>query len=165
MTIRNDTYGDVASVQALTRHLLDGAATFSLATRPTLVEVEAMLDRWSAMLNVGLMAAGVTTPLTHEVAKLAAAQWVIRQTAAEVELTQRGTGYSDEEGSRLGGLQMEDVTGIAAQIAQALRQEASPSTVPASSGLSYTGLLPVAQRAAYDSGYERPVFRRGLFDA
>ena len=39
MALRNDSYGSVANVQALTRHLLDGAATFSNQTRPTLVEV------------------------------------------------------------------------------------------------------------------------------
>lgn len=164
MAPRLDSYGDVPSVQTLTRHLLDGHASFNDTTRPTLAEVEAMLDRWSAVLNVALMAAGVTTPLSDEVARLAAAQWVIRQTAAEVELTQRGTGYSDEEGSRTAGLRMTDATMMAAQLAAALRA-GDGATGKASAGLTYTGLLPVAERAAYDAIYERPLFRRGLFDA
>lgn len=164
MALRPDSYGTVADVQALTRHLLDGAATFSGMTRPTLSEVEGMINRWSAMLNVALRAAGVGLPLVDDVAQLAAAQWVIRQAAAEVELTQRGTGYSDDERSRTGGLRLVDARDIAAQIAGALRA-GDTANGRASAGLTYTGLLPVAERVDYDAIYERPRFRRGLFDA
>lgn len=160
MSTRPDSYGSVADVQALTRHLLDGAATFGPTTRPTLVEVEGMVNRWSAMLNVALRAHGVAVPLVDEVAVLAAAQWVIRQAAAEVELTQRGTGYSDEEGSRLNGLRMDDATAIAAQIAAAIRQ--GDAVVNTAAGLSYTGAIsadcPPTPRVCL------PAFRRGQFD-
>ena len=164
MALRNDSYGSVANVQALTRHLLDGAATFSNQTRPTLVEEEGRIGRGSAMLNMALLAESVATPLTNEVAVLAAAQWVIRQAAAEVELTQRGTGYSDDEGSRLAGLRMRDVTEIAGQIAAALRQSAATGTERRSAGLSYTGLTKRGERTL-DDGYEQAMFRRGQFDA
>ena len=163
MSLRDDSYGSVADVQALTRHLLDGAAGFSGQTRPTLVEVESMIDRWSAMLNVALRAAGVAIPVSDDVAALAAAQWVIRQAAQEVELTQRSAGYSDEERSRL-YVSMGNVTAVAGQIAAALRA-GDTATGSASDGLTYTGLLPRAERRTYDPAYERPLFYRGQFDA
>lgn len=164
MTLRDDSYGTVADVQALTRPLLDGAATFSLNTRPTLAEVEGMIDRWSAMLNIALRAAGAALPLTDDVARLAAAQWVIRQAAAEVELTQRGAGYADEENSRPARLRVSDAREMAEQIVAALRAD-DTAALSAAAGLTYTGLLPVAERLAYDTAYERPLFRRGQFDA
>lgn len=165
MAIRNDSYGSVAGVMALTRHLLDGAATFSNVTRPTLTEVESFIDRWSAVLNTALLAAGVGLPVVHEVARLAADQFVIRQAAAEVELTHRGAGWGDAENDRPRALMMSDAKQTAAQIAAALRA-IDDASVPgaASDGLSYTGLTPRSQRTA-DSGFEQPFFRRGQFDA
>lgn len=165
MAIRDDSYGSVAGVMALTRHLLDGAATFSNITRPTLTEVESFIDRWSAVLNTALLAAGVGLPVVHEVARLAADQFVIRQAAAEVELTHRGAGWGDAENDRPRALMMSDAKQTAAQIAAALRA-IDDASVPgaASDGLSYTGLTPRSQRTA-DSGFEQPFFRRGQFDA
>ena len=95
MTIRNDSYGSADGVMALTRHLLDGAPKFSSLTRPTLTEVEGFLDRWSAMLNVALINREVAVPVSDTMVRLTCDQWVIRQAAAEVELTQRGVGFSD----------------------------------------------------------------------
>ena len=165
MAIRDDSYGSVAGVMALTRHLLDGAATFSNITRPTLTEVESFIDRWSAVLNVALLAVGVTAPVEHEVARLAADQFVIRQAAAEVELTHRGAGWGDVENDRPRALMMSDAKQTAAQIAAALAAVDDPdATRHAADGLSYTGLTPRSQRTA-DSGFEQPMFRRGLFDA
>lgn len=162
MSIREDSYGSVAAVAVLTRHLLDGAPMFNESTRPALAEIESMIDRWSAVLNMALRARGVAVPLTDDVATLAAAQWVIRQAAAEVELTQRGTGYSDEEGSRLAGLRMSDVDAVAGQIAAALRL--GDDNVSTAAGLTYTGLTPRLERWP-DYSTEQPLFRRGQFDA
>lgn len=160
MSIRPDSYGNVAAVAALTRHLLDGAPMFNEATRPSLVEVEGMVDRWSAMLNMALRARGVPIPLTYDVAVLAAGQWVIRQVAAEVELTQRGVGYSDEEGSRTAGLRMSDVDEIATQLMAAVQPDYDP---PAPALGYYTGLAPRVTRWR-DNTFERPFFWRGQFD-
>ena len=85
MALRSDSYGSVEAVRALTRHLLDGAANYSATTRPTLVEVEGMIDRWSAVLNVALLDREVPIPVTVDSpARLVCDQWVIRQAAAEV---------------------------------------------------------------------------------
>ena len=150
---------------ALTRHLLDGAAVFSAQTRPTLVEVESMIDRWSAVLNVALINREVTTPVSDDVARLVCDQWVIRQAAAEVELTQRGTGWNEEEGSRIAALRMDNGGDVAESIATVLRQLGISAQGDASDGLTYTGLD--AQRLRPDArytGYEQPLFKRHQFD-
>lgn len=166
MSIREDSYGSVAGVMALTRHLLDGAASYSTTTRPTLAEVEGFLDRWSAVLNVALLAAGVDAPVTHEMIRLTADQFVIRQAAAEVELTHRGAGWGDTENTRARALMMTDANATAAAIGAAL-QEVNATGAPgkASDGLSYTGFPATYDRYAIDAGYERATFRRGQFDA
>lgn len=153
MSLRPDSYGSVEAVRALTRHLLDGAATFSATTRPTLTEVEDMIDRWSAVLNVALINREVTTPVAADsLARLVCDQWVIRQAAAEVELTQRGTGWSADEGSRIQALQMDNAAAVAQSVAAALWQAGLLARGNAHDGLSFTGTS-VA------------VFTRGQFDA
>lgn len=166
MSIRSDSYGSAAGVAALTRHLLDGAPMFNESTRPALSEVEGFIDRWSAVLNVALLAAGVTAPVEHEVARLTADQFVIRQAAAEVELTHRGAGWGDGENERPRALMMSDATATAVQIAAALAAADDPdATRRSSDGLTYTALMPRAERRTVDTGYERPMFYRGQFDA
>lgn len=139
MTIRNDSYGSADGVMALTRHLLDGAPKFSSLTRPTLAEVEGFLDRWSAMLNVALINREVAVPVSDTMVRLTCDQWVIRQAAAEVELTQRGVGFSDADDSRALALRPANLDGFAEGVAAALRQLGVITTGRASSGLSYTG--------------------------
>lgn len=151
MALREDSYGTVAEVRALTRHLLDGAYTFDETTRPTIQDVERFIDRASAALNLALIQQGVTVPLADEIAVLTAADWVVRRAAADVELTQRGAGYSADEGSRLAGLQLETAAAVAATIASALRAQGSGDPTPARAGLSFTGTS-VA------------IFTRGQFD-
>lgn len=100
MAIRSDSYSSVEEVTAFTRHLLDGAAGFSNVTRPTLTEVERFIDRASAALNVALISAGFSIPITDPVGKILCDDWVTQRATEYTELTQRGVGYSDAEGSR-----------------------------------------------------------------
>lgn len=153
MALRADSYGSVEAVRALTRHLLDGAANYSATTRPTLVEVEGMIDRWSAVLNVALLDREVPIPVTVDSpARLVCDQWVIRQAAAEVELTQRGTGWNADENSRIHALRADAGVAVASSVAAALRQAGLLARGNAYDGLSFTGTS-VA------------VFARGQFDA
>jgi len=166
MTIRADSYGSVEAVAALTRHLLDGAPMFNESTRPTLTEVEGFIDRWSAVLNVALLSNGTAAPVAHEMIKLTADQFVIRQAAAEVELTHRGAGWGDTENTRARALMMTDANATAAAIGAALQEvDATGAPGKASDGLSYTGFPATYDRYAIDAGYERATFRRGQFDA
>ena len=150
---------------ALTRHLLDGAASFSAQPRPMLAEVEAMIDRWSAVLNVALMNREVTTPVSDDVVRLVCDQWVIRQAAAEVELTQRGTGWNEDEGSRIAALRMDNGGDVADSIATVLRQLGISTQGDASDGLTYTGLAaPRLRPDTNNTAYEQPLFKRRQFD-
>ncbi len=152
MSLRSDSYGTVEDVRALTRHLLDGAESFDAFTRPTLDDVEGMIDRWSATLNVALLNRGITVPVSNAIAKQMCEQWVIRKAAAEVELTQRGTGWNDDEGSRIRALRPDDMgDDLALRIAEALRQQGELTPGRAHAGLTFTG-------------DPTPIFTRGQFD-
>ncbi|MGB4950077.1 MAG: hypothetical protein WBO55_05490, partial [Rhizobiaceae bacterium] len=100
MTIEAWAYSSVAEVVALTRPLLDGAATFSAETNPTRDEVERFVNYASAQLNSALAAVGFTVPVTQTTVAYELNAWVTAKAAMYTELTQRGAGYSDDEGSR-----------------------------------------------------------------
>lgn len=151
MAISANSYGSVEAVRALTRHLLDGATNFGAMTRPTLTDVEGMIDRWSAVLNVALLNREVSIPVANATVKPVCDQWVIRQAAAEVELTQRGTGWNADEGSRIVALRMEGADAVADSVAAALRQLGVTTQGRASSGLYFTGTsIAIFSRGQFD---------------
>lgn len=102
MTIRADSYGSTAEVKAFTRNLLDGQTAFNSTTRPTVTEVEKFLDRASGTLNLALRTAGFAPAniIANSTAKLACDDWTVARACEYAELTHRGVGYSDAEGSR-----------------------------------------------------------------
>src|SRR5512145_2945202 len=102
MAIRADSYSSTSEVKAFTRHLLDGQSAFNSTTRPTGTELEKFIDRASGVLNLALGGGGFapSSVIANSTAKLACDDWVTSRAAEYVELTQRGTGYSDAEGSR-----------------------------------------------------------------
>jgi hypothetical protein len=65
-----------------------------------MVAVEKMIDRVSGVLNLALANSGFVTPVVNTTAKLSCDDWVTDRVTEYVELTQRGVGYSDGEGSR-----------------------------------------------------------------
>jgi hypothetical protein len=67
MAIDANSYGSVVEVEALTdRYANKGSAsTYDATTRPTLTEVEAFIDRVSAILNVCLAQEGFAIPVTQ----------------------------------------------------------------------------------------------------
>lgn len=166
MALRSDSYGTVNEVRALTRHLLDGQIQFNDSTRPTLTDVETIIDRVSGVLNAALAGEGFATPITNSTAVLACADWVVMQSAKQVELTQRGTGWNAGEGSRTAAFEL---AGTAAEwargVAQAFVNMGISETNPMHQGLMFTALLKHSERTDPDSTtYEQPKFRRGQFD-
>lgn len=166
MSIRADSYGTVIEVRALTRHLLDGHANFDTETRPTLADVETFIDRASGVLNAALASEGFGVPITNTTAKLACTEWVTIHVARAVELTQRGTGYSEADGSRIAGFSQKSAMAWVKEMAPALQGLGlSTASNPAHEGLTYTGLLTRANRSdPLNTDYEQPKFRRGQFD-
>ena len=170
MTLRGDTYGSTAEVQAFTTHLLDGQTAFNSTTRPTVVQVEKFLDRVSGVLNSAIAGAGFTPAAIYanSTAKLACDDWCVARAAEYVELTQRGTGYSDQEGSRTAAFR--NLYGDAASFVKMVKPGWTNAlnisqARPLSSGLAFTGLTAEADRLdPDDNALEQPKFTRSLFD-
>ena len=163
-------YSSEAEVTAFTRHLLDGAVAFNSTTRPTSTEVGTFLTRVCGVLDVALAAAGLAVPITQTTAKLACDDWVTAHTAEYIELTQRGVGYSDGEGTRTAAFR--NLQKSAMDFAKENRAgfiNLGVTTISGSAlsdGLSFTGLDAVSDRAdPDDAALAQPKFTRSLFDS
>lgn len=169
MAIRADSYGSVAEVTAYTRHLLDGEAAFTATTRPRLTEVEGFIDRASGVINACILGAGFTPAniAANSTAKLAIDDWVVTRASRMVELTQRGTGYSEEEGSRLAGFDSmhKEACDYVGSLVPAWKELGITVSKATSEGLDFTAYAPHEDRAdPDDSSLEQPRFRRRKWD-
>lgn len=162
------TYSSTDEVRAFTRHLLAGETTFNSTTRPTATELRKFIERASNVLNLALSGEGLAIPISQQVAKSACDDWVTQRAAAYVELTQRGVGFADEEGTRVGRF----LSGMGSD-ARAFASENRLGFVRLgvtvdhnlADGLSFTGLDAQADRLdPSDSSLAQPSFSRGLFD-
>lgn len=169
MAIRADSYGTVDEVVAFTRHLLDGNSTFVTTTRPTLANVEKFIDRASACINIALYSEGFAPSAVYAnaVAKLVCDDWVVAMATKYVELTQRGTGYSANEGSRTAAFTLqEDAHEFVCANALGFQRAGVTRSVQLSAGLEYTGLDAQDDRAdPDDTSKEQPFALRKQFDA
>jgi len=168
MALRGDSYGTVAEVQAYTQYLMGWQSAFNSTTQPTLTQVEKFVDRASAAVNVALHTAGLAAPITNSTAKLLCDDWVTARASEYVELTRRGVGYSEAEGSRtvtLRGL-YKDARDFVADARPGFVGLGVTETQRLSDGLQFTGLDAQADRDdRSDTGLVQPKFERGLFDA
>jgi hypothetical protein len=98
MALNANSYGSVAGVAALVRHI--AGTGFTASSKPTLAEVEAFLDQRSAILNAWLAQAGYTVPVTNAQAALVLTHYANAGAACDVELTQRTAGYSADDQNR-----------------------------------------------------------------
>ena len=169
MTIRADSYSSTGEVKAFTRHLLDGQTGFNSTTRPNSTELEKFIDRASGVLNISLAQAGFLPSafIANSTAKLMGDDWVTSRAVEYVELTQRGTGYSDQEGSRTHSFN--GLSGSATQFVNdnklGIQRIGVIQTYKMSDGLQFTGLTDQADRTdPQDTNLEQPFFRRGQFD-
>jgi len=169
MTLRSDSYGSLAEVAALTRHMLRGQSTFNSTTYPTGTEVEKFIDRVSGSVNVALNKEGMTTPIANSTAKLDVDGFVVGKAARYVELTLRGAGSrsADQEsmGSFLAGLHKSAKEFATDNRLGWVRLGVGVGS-PKSQGLVFTGETAQADRADPDNtALEQPTFKRGQFDA
>lgn len=169
MAIRSDSYSSTSEVKAFTRHLLDGQSTFNSTTRPTVTEMEKFIDRASGVLNLALAQAGFHPAdiKANSTAKLAADDWVTARAAEYTEITQRGVGYSDGEGSRTayfrnlnkGAEQMVTLNTLG------FIRLGVTQTYAKAAGLAFTGMDAQANRSdPNDTSLEQPFARRKQFD-
>lgn len=169
MAIRSDSFGSVAGVTGYVRHLLDGKPSFDAYTRPTLTEIEGFIDRVSAILNNLILGAGFlpSTIYGNAVAKLACDDFVIIRAALYTELTQRGTGFSAEEGSRTDAFASiyKDAQEFIEMLVPGWLNTGLTPTVSMSEGLSYTGLdAQTIRDDPTNTTREQPLMSRRMFD-
>lgn len=168
MAIRADSFSSVDEVRGYTRHLLDGYTTFNSTTRPTVTEVEKFIDRASGVLNVAIASRGFSPSAVrnNSTAKLSCDDWVTQKAVKYTELTQRGTGYNADEGSRTAAFSMEK---SAAEFVQAAALGFAylgiAQSYKLSDGLAFTGMTAQADRTdPSDTSKEQPLFSRKDFD-
>lgn len=169
MAIRADSYSSTSEVKAFTRHLLNGQASYNSTTRPTVTELEKFIDRASGVLNLALASAGfrASTVLANSTAKLACDDWVTARSAEYAELTQRGVGFSGEEGSRT--TVFHNLSKSANEFVEAnslgFVREGVTQTYKMSNGLAFTGMDAQALRSdPSDTSLEQPFAQRRQFD-
>lgn len=166
MAIRADSYSSLAEVVAFTRHLLDGQSTFNSTTLPTATEVERFIDRASGHLNVALAGRGFTTPIANSTAALSCSDWVTARAAEYVELTQRGTGFNDQEGNRHSAFRnlQKSAMEFAKESEYGFKILGVAVGRKRSEGLQFTGQPAQDQRADRDdTSIEQPMFSRHQF--
>jgi len=167
MAIRADSYSTVDEVRSYTRHLLDGVQNFNGNTRPTLTDVEKFIDRSSGLLNVALSAAGFSPSAVYgnSTAKLACDDWVTTRAVKYVELTQRGTGYNADEGSRTAAFENDAGEFVEALSAGLANLGIAQSAGNTADGLQFTGMTIEGDRSdPSDSTKAQPLFTRKGFD-
>lgn len=169
MAIRADSYSSTAEVKAFTRHLLDGQTSFNSTTRPTSTELEKFIDRASGVLNLAIAAAGFapSVVIANSTAKLACDDWTTARSAEYVEITQRGMGYGDGEGSRTAyfrNLHKSANEFVAMNSLGFVRLGVNQAT-KLSSGLAFTGMDAQSVRSdPTDTSLEQPFASRKQFD-
>lgn len=168
MALRSDSYGSVAEVTALTRHMLRGESAFNSTTSPSATEVEKFIDRVSGTFNVAAKERGLTTPIANTTAKLDIDGFVIGKVCEVVELVIRGAGNRAKEGTSrfapLSGLSKDAKQFVENHSLGWIRLGVSES-YRMSDGLAFTGQTAKADRAdPDDTALEQPKFDRGRFD-
>lgn len=169
MAIRGDSYSSTTEVKHVTKHLLDGYSAFNSTTNPTAGAVEKFIDYASGQLNLALWDKGFNPSAVraNSTAKVAADGWVTAEAARWVEMTQRGQGYNDQEGSRTAGFKglRDRADTFAKNYALAFKRMGISVADPSSQGLAFTGLASAAGRTdPTDSSLAQPKFTRAQFD-
>ncbi len=141
MAIGANSYSTPDDVLAFTRHLLDGESGFNSTTRPSLTEVEGMIDRASAALNLALCGEGLRIPITQADAKLACDEWTTARVVGMVELTRQAQGWSGDAGSRAEGFLhlVTSAQDFAAENGPAFKRIGCAVADVASEGLAFVG--------------------------
>lgn len=168
MAIRADSFSSTAEVKAFTRHLLGGQSAFNTTTRPRGTELEKFIDRASGLLNAAIASYGFTPSAIYNnsTSKLACDDWVTNKAVRYVELTQRGTGYSEQDGSRTASFNMQkDAVEFVSMFTPGWVNIGISQNIKRSDGLQFTGMPAQNQREdPNDTTKEQPFAVRRQFD-
>ena len=169
MAIRGDSYSSTSEVKYVTQHLLDGFTAFNSSSNPPAAAVEKFIDYASGQLNLAFWEKGFNPSVirANSTSKVAADAWVTAEAARWVEMTQRGQGYDEQEGSRTGGFKTlrDRADTFAKSNTLAFKRMGLTVADPSSQGLTFTGLTAPKDRSdPDDTSLAQPKFRRGLGD-
>jgi hypothetical protein len=169
MAIRADSYSSTSEVKAFTRHLLNGQSTFNSTTRPTVTELEKFIDRASGVLNLALSVGGYAPSAVraNTTTKLACDDWTTARAAEYTELTQRGSGFNDGEGSRTAAFRnlTKSANEFVAANSLGFVRLGVTQAFKMSDGLAFTGMDAQKIRTDPDNdAIEQPFVNRRQFD-
>ena len=85
MAIGANSYGDTGEIAALVPRYADPGGVFVATTRPTLLQVESIVDQVSAIVNSMMAQQGFDVPVTQADAKLMLDYFVNEEVASIVE--------------------------------------------------------------------------------
>jgi hypothetical protein len=85
MAIGANSYGDTGEIAALVPRYANRVTAFDVDTRPTLAQVESLVDQVSAVVNSMLSQAGFSVPISQADAKLMLDYFVNEELAAIAE--------------------------------------------------------------------------------
>ena len=163
MALRADSYSSTGEVAAFCVDILGAQPAFNTSTRPTLSQVERIIDRVSATLNVALNGAGLTTPISNTTARLDCDEWVTVQAAQKVKATRSGAGATDAQNSN--AVTQVSAAAFAAEKRRGFVRLGVGVTTSLSAGLAFTGQDAKANRLdPSDPSLRQPAFLHGLFD-
>jgi hypothetical protein len=167
MTLGDNTYGSVAEVVTLCRLVMQGQSTFNSTTRPTLTEVEGIMDRVSGVLNLALANQGFSIPVAQADAKLACNEWVVKRTAQTVFLAQPYADFDADSpmDSLYAGLEQAATEFIDAN-EKGFKVLGVPVSQAETAGMVFTAQTVQRDRAdPANTALEQPLFIRKQFDA
>ncbi|MCO5191363.1 MAG: hypothetical protein M9918_24630 [Anaerolineae bacterium] len=165
MALSANSYGTVAELEVMVRHLLDGASAFDGSTVPTLTEVETIIDRVSGVLNTALSNVGFSVPVSDATAVLACDDFVIKWSMRELRNAYPHLGISDQKETKDGSL-WQSAHKFVSLNKKAFQNLGESVGDPSSDGLSFTALDTRDNRSdPVNTSREQPKFWRGQFDS
>lgn len=161
MAIGANSYGDTEEIAALVPLRADGSGFFTISTRPTLAQVESIVDQVGGLINSVLAEYGFAIPVSQADAKLMLDLFANQEVAAIVEgingSGRFGPTAGREPGSRF-EIIMSDVRTFIEQNAVGIERLGATRSHDSLAGLKY--------RATDERGNATfPLFQRDAFGA
>jgi len=165
MAILTNSYGSLQNVASRTPRRAEGG-TFTVATKPTDLQVENFLDEISALLNSMMARHGFVIPVTQADVKLVITGFVCDEVAAIVEGVNGSGRFGPQSKSKLASkskfaLVMDDVTAFLEINAFGFEAMGATRTTSIGSQLSYRNINeagdaiePIFQRTQFGNSFE-----------
>jgi hypothetical protein len=142
MAIGANSYGDTGEIAALVPRYANRVTAFDVDTRPTLAQVESLVDQVSAVVNSMLSQAGFSVPISQADAKLMLDYFVNEELAAIAEIVEDVQAFIDAHAvgiERLGAERSSDpVSGISFRDTDAGGDDTAPIFQRSAFGNAFT---------------------------